>query len=454
MAAYKLQQAGFKVCIYEAGQRPGGTLHTLRQGEWMVENGPNTVRYTPDMEQLVAELGLQDRVQFPEPEARNRYILKKGKLHKLPTSATGLLTTGLFGLGTKFGILLESLSTDKDPDRIESFSELIHERFGEEVADYLADPFVAGIFAGNPEDLSARYAFPDLWKRFVEHGSIIKAQKAAAKARKAAGKPAMAPIFSFPEGLQELADALANALNGCLRYGHTVTSINPTHQDPRITSWVLSFKEDIEESEHHDVLINTLPVPQMLPLYKGELHHELKPLEKIPHPPLAMWHLGFRKKDVQHPLDGFGMLVPKVEELSVLGAIFPSTIFPGRAPDDHVLITVFVGGDRQPRLARALKEEQQQLIQRDLQTILGVREAAVWWHNQVWQQAIPQYNLQHGKRIALLRKLEEAYPTHCWAGNYWGGIGVPSRVHTAFTLARELTQEGVLQHPTPEAEAK
>jgi len=290
--------------------------------------------------------------------------------------------------------------------------------------DYIADPFLAGVYAGSPQGLSARHALPAFVKLMEENGSLLKGQRAAARARRAQGLPPMPTIFSVPGGLQKWMEALAAHLGPSVRTNSAVTRLEPNTAG----GWIATLADGTHIEAQR--VIHTLPSDGLLANFAGtELEGPLHTaLHDLPHPPVAMLSLGFRRQDVTHPLDGFGVLVPSRErQFNMLGALFPSSLFPGRAPAGHVLLAVFVGGSRSPRLAHLPHEEMQALIMRDLQTLLGVRAAPVVSHLRVWPHAIPQYDKHHGTRLAALAALAAQYPTLLLAGNYQGGIGVPAR---------------------------
>jgi oxygen-dependent protoporphyrinogen oxidase len=376
------------------------------------------------VQHLLEAAGLLHEVVHPMASARKRFIVRNGKLLALPTGPLSLLGTRLVGWHSKWRILTEGRRPLQALTPQTTVAQLLAQRFSPEVVDYIADPFVAGVFAGDVQRLSAQFALAPFIPLMQQHGSLLRGQLAAARARRAQGLPPAPPIFSLPQGLQQWMDALANKLGPNLHTGLGVTRINPQPGG----NWNLTLANG--QSLVAQEVTHTLPAEGLLatveqtPLH-APLHTALHDLE---HPPVAMLSLGFRRQDVAHPLDGFGLLVPSRERaFRILGALFPSSLFAQRAPQGCVLLAVFVGGSRAPHLAKLPQPEMERMVVEDLNRLLGVRGAPLLSHLRVWPRAIPQYDTRHAERLAALQALEAQYPTLHLVGNYRGGIGVPAR---------------------------
>jgi oxygen-dependent protoporphyrinogen oxidase len=169
----------------------------------------------------------------------------------------------------------------------------------------------------------------------------------------------------------------------------------------------------------------------------------LKTLASIPHPPVAVLALGFRREEVSHPLDGFGFLVPEVERKHVLGVLFSSTVFPGRAPEGHVALTAFVGGVRNPDLANADLNTITARVQDDLRALLGARGEPTFRVMRLWPRAIPQYTLSHGRYKEIVDEAERRNPGLAFAGSYRDGVALGDVIGVAEQAAtRVLAGEG------------
>lgn len=436
-AAYLLQQRGIDVTVFEARDEAGGVIRSEQAGRFLVEYGPNSLRAsTPLLEHLIDALGLADQVVEALPAAKNRYIVREGQLVALPTAPPGLLTTGAFSLKGKLRLLAEPLIAPRAADDEESVADFVQRRLGREALDYGANPFVAGIFAGDPEALSVEHAFPALHTLEAEHGSLLKGQLRRARARK--DDPSPKPrygLFSFRDGLQTLPHALADALGDRLHTGTHVTRLSPDGD-----GWTITTQTDDAETTHRaDAVLSTVPLYHLPELLSG-LAVDLAPLDGVPHPPVTVYHLGYHVSDVGHPLDGFGVLVPEVEDdLHILGTIFSSILFPNRAPDDYVLLTTLVGGSRHPALARADLDTLRATVTHDLQALLGVYGPPVFDAIYRWERAIPQYVLGYGAIKELLATLESSHPGLFLAGNFRQGIAVPNAMASAAAAADRVT---------------
>jgi oxygen-dependent protoporphyrinogen oxidase len=420
-AAFRLKQRGIRVVVYEATERAGGVIFTERREGYVAELGPSSLASpTPPVQALLDELGLQGRLLTASPEARHRYIAKKGKLLALPTSPPELLTTRLLSNSAKLAVFGEPLVDASDSPMEESVGAFVRRRFNQEVLDYVANPFVAGVFAGDPEQLSVRLALPKLAALERSHGSVIRALAGMARARRREedGEAAGGALVSFLTGLQELPEAFARELRSEIRLKSPVTQLR---RGPK--GWTVGAA--FQPAELYDGVVYAAPAHCTddidLEFSGGD---RMKTLASITHPPVGVLVLGFRREDVTHPLDGFGFLVPEVERRSVLGVIFSSTVFPGRAPEGHVTLTAFVGGVRNPDLAHADLPTITARAMHDLHALLGVKGEATFRSFQLWPKAIPQYDLTYGRYKDVMDEVERRNPGLALAGSYRDGVAV------------------------------
>jgi oxygen-dependent protoporphyrinogen oxidase len=252
------------------------------------------------------------------------------------------------------------------------------------------------------------------------------------QATKASGRPVPTPIFGLPGGLQAMTDTLAGRLGNTLRTGKRVSSIRRAEGE-----WRLRFTGGDQLTA--DELILAVPQPALAQMELPEaLTPALSQLATLPHPDVTVLALGFRRSEVDHPLDGFGALRPAKEPGRALGVLFPGSIFSGRAPEDHVLLSVFVGGTRHPEDARLSADEQLSLVAPELQTWLGIRGEPVMAKAIDWPAAIPQYRVGYGEVLKAIEAAEAEFPNLQLRGNYRGGIGVPDRVQAGEDAAAAL----------------
>lgn len=433
-AAYRLKQQGARVVVYEATDRVGGVIATERREGYLADLGPNTmVAPSPALHALLEQLGLGASLIPASPAAGTRYIVKKKKLLPVPTSPQEFLTTRLLSNGAKLAVFGEPLVDAADGVLDESVATFVRRRFNQEVLDYVANPFVAGIYAGDPEQLSARHALPRFYALERTHGSVIKALATMRGAKRADGASAgVAGLFTFGAGMQELPDALGRALQAEIRLRAPVTQLRA---GPK--GWTVSAA--FQPTELYDAVV-----------YAGAAHgvdevafdfpggDRLKTLASISHPPVGVLALGFRREDVAHPLDGFGFLVPEVERRHVLGVIFSSTLFPDRAPAGHVLLTAFVGGVRNPDLANADLPTITARVHDDLRQLLGAAGEPTFRAFRLWPKAIPQYDLTYGRFREIMEDTERRNPGLALAGSYREGVAIGETIASGEAAAARV----------------
>lgn len=437
-AAFQLQAQGLDVTVLEASARTGGKIRSERCDEYLVEHGPNTLQSSsPLLDGLIDRLGLDADCIEAQPTAKKRYIVRDGTPRALPTSPIEMLTSDLLSLRGKLRLLGEPFIRPGAPDREESVAEFVERRLGAEALDYGVNPFVAGIFAGDPKQLSIKHTFRRLVELEQTHGSLTKGVFNRMRANdKTEASSTSRSMFSFREGLQQLPDALTAALGPTIQRLAPVTALRK-----RDSMWTVVTRAPGRPAAEHtfDGIISTLPLHRLSALATDDL--DVAPLARVAYSPVSVVAMGFRRADVQHPLDGFGMLVPEVEaDVQILGTLFPSTLFANRAPEGHVLLASFVGGARHPELGTAETETLAPLVQRDLERLLGTRGDPVFVRHVRWKHAIPQYTLGYGQIKAKLEGLEARHPRLAFAGNYRAGVSVGDTMESGDRAARRLIE--------------
>ena len=435
-AAYRLKRKGLRVVVYEASDRAGGVIRTERREGYLAELGPNSMTAAGGaVAELFTQLGLDASRIDAQPAAKKRYIVRKAKLVALPTAPSQLLTTRLLSNGAKLAIFGEPMVEVGDSPMEESVATFVRRRFNQEVLDYVVNPFVAGIFAGDPEQLSARHALPRLHDLEHTHGSVMKAMGQMMRAGRGPGGPAGPTLVSFAGGLQEIPDAFARELRAELRLKAPVTQIR---RGPK--GWTVSAA--YQAAELYDAVVYAAPAhcaDEVDLAFDGG--DRVKTLGSITHPPVTVLALGFRAEDVAHKLDGFGLLVPEVERRNVLGVIFSSTVFPGRAPEGHVLLTAFVGGVRNPDLAHADLSTLTARVLDDLRLLLGVRGEPTFRAVQLWPKAIPQYALSYGRFKEIMDDAERRNPSLALTGSYREGVALGDVIAAAGQAADRIAAQ-------------
>ena len=423
-AAYRLHRRGHTVTVYEAGPAPGGVVRTERRDGYLAEAGPNSLTETePAVAALLEELGLAARRVEAAPAARTRYVLRDGRPSALPSSPAQLLASGVLSLGAKLRMLREPLVRRSRPEVEESIAAFVQRRLGTEILDYAADPFVGGIYAGDPAALSIRHAMPRLYALEQQHGSVIRGALAHAGQSR---RP-----FSFPDGMAEIPRAMAAGLGDRIRTSAAVGRIAREG-----TGWVVRATDG---DTRHDAVILAAPAHALGSLaVEGVAGPGPAELAQIPYAPVAVVALGFRRDDVAHSLDGFGLLVPAVERRSILGTLFSSTLFPGRAPAGCVLLTTFVGGARRPELVDLDPRALVALVRQELAELLGARGEPTFQLVVRWPRAIPQYVVGYGRWLRMMADVETLNPGCFLAGSYRGGISLGDALSSGLQAASRV----------------
>lgn len=439
-AAWRLRQSGADVSLFESGGRCGGVIGTVKKDGYQVELGPNTLlETTPLIAELIDALGLQKRMLHSDPAAEARYIVRDGKPVAMPGGGFGLVATKLFSIPAKLRLLREPFIGRSNPDVEESLADFVRRRLGGEFLDYAINPFVGGIYAGNPENISVREAFPKLLAAEQEYGSLIGGQIRGAKARKKRGEMSKqnAAKLSFDDGLQVFTDALADAL-GDRVYCHSPLISIERHQK----RWKLTFHDDTPAAAEFDAVVVALPAYRTAELsITGDdgAFIGLESLAEIEYPPVASVALGFRRDQVTHPLDGFGALVPEIEDLSILGTIFSSSLFPDRAPAGHVLITSYLGGTRAPQLVRGRSHEELcATTLADLRRLYGITGEPTFAYSTNYERAIPQYNLGYRSFRKSMDDAEAVLPGFFLAGHSRDGISLGDSITSGDRAAGKI----------------
>lgn len=435
-AAYTLFKRGLEVLVIEAEPEVGGVMRSVVTPEgYILDCGPNTAATKePRLWAEFADLGLISRLVPAERAGKRRYILLNGKPEVIPMSPVGLVRTPLLSTAAKLRLLREPLiprATSGD----ESVASFFARRLGPEPTARLVDPFVSGVYAGDPAQISVKAAFPTLWEAEQRAGSIIKGMLSNRKqaAPGAPKPPKMRSLtFNFPTGIAEWPQAIAAALGP----RRVWCGVRATEVRPDGALWKVTVeRERLPETVEARAVILALPAYAAARLVEGIDIRAAAALRAIPYAPVAVVHLGYRRDQVQHPLDGFGVLAPSSERRRFLGILWSSSLFAKRAPAGRVLTTTLMGGALAPETALQSEEELIATAIAENAAVLGASGQPELTHAVRWERAIAQYTLGHDGRIAELERLERERPGIFFIGSYRGGVGAPKCWHNGVTLA-------------------
>lgn len=440
--AFLLKKNGLNITVIEAENEVGGTMKSKRINGYLVEAGPNSaLETTPLFKQIIDEIGLSNEMTYANEASNKRYIFKNGNLYPLPMKPQEFFKCKLWSWRGKFRIMLEPFhgrakNTTNDPFWEETVAQFVRRRLGEEFLDYTINPFVAGVYAGDPEKLGVRSAFPRLYALEEKYGGLIIGTIKGAKERKkrAEKSKVTAKMFSFINGMGTLPIGIANYLGDLVITGARAKSIKKD-----APGYIVEFEKDGKiENIRSEVVVISTPAYIAGELIKGLSDKLEDALKQIYYPPVAEIVFGYRKEQLGIEPDGFGFLIPEKEKRKILGTLWNSTIFPQRAPEGYVEFTTFVGGARQPELALKSDDELIKIVSDELKEIMKINgEPEFVWISK-WEKAIPQYNVGHLKIMAMIDEFENENSGIYLCANYRGGISVGDCVMSAEKIANKI----------------
>ena len=445
-AAFGLVRHGLQVEVIDAGQAPGGVIGSVRRDGALYETGPNSaLDTTPLIGELLAAAGIASERMAASEISNTRFVIRGGRPIALPMSPGAFLATPLFSPLAKARLALEPFIRRQDAREEEVIAHFVRRRLGHEFLDYAIEPFVAGIYAGNPERLSVPGAFPKLHALEQRYGSLILGAILGARERRKRAETAKntAKSFSFARGMQTLTDALARGIAE-VNLGARAVSLAGAPGG----GFAVQFERSgatFTRSARGVVL--AVPAHEAARLVRPIAPGAAAALGEIEYPPVSVVASAYRREDVAHALDGFGFLAPRVEGRAVLGCLFSSSMFEGRSPEGRVLLTTFVGGRRNPELAAADDATIASRVAEEHQALLGARAGALWHEVTRWPRAIPQYELGHLGRIARVAEAEKALPGLRFCANWRGGVSVGDCIANAHATAQSLGEW--LRAPAP-----
>ena len=436
--AYRLAQLGVSVTVLESSNLPGGMIQTSEADGFLFESGPQSFQGTLGLLQLARDLGIEAELQLSDRRAP-RFIVRNKKLRELPLSPPALLASSFLSAASRWKIASEPFKRTKSPAEDESIANFARRKFGNEILEYLVAPFVSGVYAGDPEQLSLRAAFPSLeqWER--EFGSVV---RGAIKSRSSQKEKAAPSLCSFQRGVAALPRAFAAKLGGNIQASVTATSVAKIAGEtkPAFEVKLTRANSGAIESRVSDTVILATPAYAASNLLDLLAPNLAKSLAAIPYAPVAVVATAFKRRQVSHILNGFGFLVPRKEGVRTLGTVWNSSLFPGRAPTDSVVMTSFIGGATDLEIVRHSDAEILKIVEADnasLLQILGAPIASrVWKHS----RALPQYNLRHGHIVESIREGERALPGIFLTGNYLEGPALGKCVENGFKTAEAAAE--------------
>lgn len=449
-AAHALRQGGHDVTVLEQRWAAGGRIHSERVAGFLMEHGPNTMS-TPAAaaDALIAELGLAGEQVVRGENARRRYLVRAGVAHGLPGRPLRFFLSDFFSFGGRLRMLAEPFVAPEDGD--ETLAAFARRRFGEEFLDYVMDPLAAGLYAGEPAQLSISATLPAIKALERRAGSVLGGLLKAHLMRTGKALP-LCPrtLFSFRDGLAALPRALAARLTTSLRLGCQVEAVEPAAG----CGYRIRVRRGVDgQALKADAVVLALPAYAATRILAPLDPVAAEALSTLAHPPLAVVFLGYPAAAIPHPLDGVGTLIPGVENRDVLAILFSSTLFAGRAPPNHIALTAFVGGARRPELATLAASDLEALVDSEVRDLFGSRAAPCLARVRYWRRGLPQPDLAHAERLRKLRAFETEHPGLAVTGNYLSGVSTAACIDAALAAAGRIGSHLSLCRPTRVADA-
>ena len=430
--------------ILDAGAKAGGTLSTLTQEGFLMEEGPDCfITEKPQAVALAEKLGLENQFIKTNQTLQQSFILKDGKLRPIPegfyllapSRLWPLMTTSLLSPWGKFRAALEPFVKKRRDPQDESVGQFVRRRLGREVLESLAQPLIGGVYNADPDDLSLAACMPKFKEMEIKYGSLLKAMAARKMAKQAQVSGARYSLFmSFKNGMQTFSDALVSQIpSESLWLQSPVESLNPTDKG----TWEMSVKGQTREADAVVLAIQPAKIRTLL----GSLDKEWdKLLAGIPAHDSATLNLGFRRQDVNHPLNGFGFVVSSLKNQLMVGCTFASQKFEGRAPEGSALLRVFLGKEAVELIQTEGEAKVIAKVLEELKPVLGLRSEPILQHLATYKASMSYFRPGHLSQAARLEQKASEIKGLYLAGNGLKGVGIPDCVASGQAAAEKIFQ--------------
>jgi len=441
----KREGKSVSITLLEKKNQIGGNILTERVGDFLIEGGPDCfLSEKPWAIQLCERLGMGESLLRTNDEYRKTYIYWKGRLRELPegimlmipTRFIPLLKSNLFSLAGKFRMGMELFIPKRKSGGDESLSEFVRRRLGQEIVERVAEPLVAGVHAENPDTMSIKSRFPRFVQMEEEYGSLIKGMltKRRRMLNSENGKPKWTMFMTLKNGLDELPLTIVKALKMT-----TIITNKEVSEINKVSGYKIYLKNG--DTIDADVVIFATPsyeTGRLLRVLNSSISDQLI---TIPYVSTATISLAYKKDSISHPMNGFGFLVPRVENRRIMGASWVSRKFSYRTPDDSILIRCFIGGSRNEELVSLDDKDMLKMIKEELKDIMGISAEPILTRIYRWEKAMPQYTIGHDERVSRIEESILKYPDIFVTGSAYRGGGISECIKNA-----QLTAESVLNH--------
>ena len=449
-AAHRLRELDpqVEVTLLESASRLGGVLETIRRDDFLIEGGAdNFITQVPWAVDLCRRIGFQDQLVETRDGHRQAFVVRRGRLRKIPegfvvmapSRVWPVVTTPILSPLGKLRMAAEYFVPKGSEQGDESLASFVTRRFGRETYQRLVQPLIGGIYTGDPEKLSLQATLPRFLQMEQEHGSLIRAVLRQAGQRPSRDSGGRYSMFVAPRGgLSSLVEAIADRLPaGAVQLNAPVTGLIAAPEG----GWALSIGQGSSEQRRFDAVILATPAQATARLVSGLDPQLAERLRQIRHAGCALVSLAYRRQQVGHPLDGLGFVVPYIENRRILSGSFASVKYPGRAPDDCVLMRVYIGGALQPELADLPDDQLLTIAKEELTELLQLKGEPLLSHISRRPHAMPQYYVGHAELVAEVRQRESQLANLFLAGNAYEGVGIPQCIHSGEQAAEQVCRQ-------------
>lgn len=448
-AAHRLVEldAGARLTLFEAGDRLGGAIWTIRRDGFLIDRGPdNFITQLPHATDLCQRLGLADQLLSTDPDRRKAYVTRRGCLHEIPEGFVlmapsriwPVVTTPLLSPWGKIRLAMEYFVRRRRDESDESFASFVTRRLGRETYERIVQPLISSIYTADATRLSIGATMPQFVQMERKYGSLIRGARRRAAAQKGAAAEARSSgarysMFVAPrDGMSSLVDAIAARLpENCVRLNSPVREI-VSRDDGR---WDVTAND---RAETFDAVIVAAPAPRAAEMLRGVDAEMCDDLSRIEMASSAVVSVAYRRGQIGHPLDGFGFVVPIADGRQTLAGSFSSVKYEGRAPDGFELMRVFVGGACQPELADLPDDDLREMVHAELVQLLDVTGEPHLTEITRWRQAMPQYHVGHLDLVSRIEARAAELPNLSLAGNAYRGVGVPQCIRSGEAAAERV----------------
>ena len=440
-----------EIVIFEAGARLGGAVETVERNGYLIERGADSFLTKPEMLALCRTLDLESELLPTDPQYRGALVLHKGRPVSVPLGFSlmspsrlwPILSTPLLDLSGKLRLLREPFIPPRREQTDESLASFATRRLGQQAFDRLVQPLISGIYTADPEKLSLAATLPRFPEMERRYGSLLRATlfRKNRELGDGNGTGARYGLFAgFSGGMEQLLSALSTKVANFaeVRVNTPVESvtqiINEAYGGP---AWRVEGTAHAE-GEAFDALVLALPAYKASGLIRGWDASLADSLMGIPYASSAVVASGYCLADIQHPLNAFGLVIPTVEQRSILAVSFASRKFPGRVPDGRVLLRTFVGGATRPDQFGWSDEQLIKTVRRELHELLGVQGEPEVELVSRFGRAMPQYHVGH---LDLVARIEEQTGQHrnlALTGSAYRGVGMPDVIAHANRCAETI----------------